>query len=129
MIRPSVVNNEATAMIRWNDVIGRPSQAPNRLRGLSFSGFPGSLSAAALAGDVVSAAGSASPLSAGSPCGTSLALLPRRNSRVSAIPARLPDRRAHGGGECIAAVGVTGELVKRRTGRCQEHRVTGFGQA
>ena len=33
MIRPSVVNNAATAMIRWNDVMGRPSQAPNRVRG------------------------------------------------------------------------------------------------
>ena len=33
MIRPSEVSSAATAMMRWNEVIGLPSQAPNRVRG------------------------------------------------------------------------------------------------
>ena len=33
MIRPSVTSSAATAMIRWKDVMGLPSQAPKRVRG------------------------------------------------------------------------------------------------
>src|ERR1700694_2383085 len=33
MVRPSVVSSAATATTRWNDVMGRPSHAPKRVRG------------------------------------------------------------------------------------------------
>lgn len=33
MVRPIVSSSEVTAMIRWNDVIGRSSHAPTRVRG------------------------------------------------------------------------------------------------
>ena len=69
MIRPSVVNSAAIAMIRWNDVMGRPSQAPNRVRG-----------SAAVAFAVVFAADASGVLSA-----TWSPLVPRRSNRVSVI--------------------------------------------
>ena len=67
MIRPSVVNSAATAMIRWNDVMGRPSQAPNRVRGSAVVAFA----------VVFSADASGVPSAAWSP------LAPRRSSRAS----------------------------------------------
>ena len=33
MVSPSVTSSAATAVTRWNDVKGRLSQAPNRVRG------------------------------------------------------------------------------------------------
>ena len=42
MVRPRVTSSAATETIRWNDVIGRPSQAPNFWRGSNL-GFAGRL--------------------------------------------------------------------------------------
>src|ERR1700687_6207208 len=33
MVSPAVVSSAATATTRWNDVMGRPSHAPKRVRG------------------------------------------------------------------------------------------------
>src|SRR3984885_11979935 len=111
MIRPSVTNNAAIAMIRWNDVMGRPSQAPNRVRGSAVVAFA----------VVFSAEASGVPSAAWSP------LTPRRSSRASVFfTLQLP--LAHGGRERVAAVPVAGELVKGGAGRCQQHRIAGLSQ-
>ena len=103
MVRPIVVSSAATAMIRWNDVMGRPSQAPNRVRGPRTAE---STDAGRLAGS--SASGSAlDGCVTGSVC----------------CSRGLSGRGAHGRGERVSAVCVAAELIERGARRGQEHGV------
>ncbi|SHX05257.1 Uncharacterised protein [Mycobacteroides abscessus subsp. abscessus] len=87
MVRPSVISSAAQAMTRWNDVIGRPSQAPNRARGpcrLGWADFA-AVSAASLPVSLPPSAAALGFFSSGA-CGPSGPALPRRSlARMSGM--------------------------------------------
>ena len=129
MMSPRVVSSPATETIRWKDVIGLASQAPNLFCGSSQRFLDAVTSGLVTSGPVESGAAGAT---ADSGCSAvespaSSAAAPRRLSRDQRAATGLPSRDSGPDrlGEGVTPVGITRELVERSPRRCEQDCVTG----